>query len=220
MITASMDAASVAGFRTKLDEFTKLTGKSIDEGIKMLAKSVAKELAIMVPPFGISAKQGAKFQKSIEKQIDRAVKAANVAGIQGSAATVHERQRRKGQVPKGLKTIGKFRREPIPIGEKIDLIRKKQAAAGRAKGAWIAAGEAVDGKKITGISAWVRKNAKKHGEASVKVAGMGSIVTILNRVQYISNIQTPTMVKKGIHRGYGRNARHMMIVIKKIKKEI
>jgi hypothetical protein len=220
MITASMDAASVAGFRMKLDEFTKLTGKSVDEGIKLLGKAISKELAIMVPPFGVSAKQGKAFQKSIQKQIDRAVKAANVAGMQGSAESVHERQRREGQVPKDLKTVGKFKRAPIPIGEKIDLIRKKQAAAGRAKGAWIAAGEAIDGKKINGISAWVRKHAKKHGQASVHVAGMGSIVTISNHVQYIAELQSQNMVKQAMRRGYGRNARHMMIVIKKINKEI
>lgn len=220
MITASMDAASVRGFRARLAEFQKETGKTTSEGINLLSKAIAKELAIMVPPFGISAKQGAAFQKSLEKQIDRAIKAANVAGTDGSAETVHARVRRRGQVPKDLKTIGQYKREPIPIKDKVDLIRKKQKIAGQAKAAWIAAGEKIDGKKITGISKWIRRHAHKNGAASVKVAGMGSVVTITNEVDYISSVQSPIMVKKAMQRGYARNFRHMTIVVKKIRKEI
>jgi hypothetical protein len=129
--------------------------------MNLLGKGCAKELASLVPPYGVSAKQGAAFQKSIAKQIDRAIRAANVAGTQGAAGFVHAQVRRKGQVPKGLKTQGQYKREPIPIKDKVDLLRKKQAAAGTAKGAWVAAGDAIDGKKMRGVAKWIRRTLRK-----------------------------------------------------------
>jgi hypothetical protein len=220
MIRFSIDQASVRGFRGRLVEFSKGTGKTIQEAMNLLGKGCAKELASLVPPYGISAKQGAAFQKSIAKQVDRAVRHANVAGTKGSARLVHEQVRRKGQVPKGLKTQGQYKRDPVPIGDKIDLLRQKQMAAGTAKGAWIAAGEAIDGKKMRGISKWIRRHAKRNGFASIKAEGIGSVISLTNRLPYINALQPQSTIDTALKRGYARNFRHMTIVVKKIRGEI
>lgn len=220
MIRFSIDQASVRGFRGRLVEFSKGTGKTIQEAMNLLGKGCAKELASLVPPYGISAKQGAAFQKSIAKQIDRAIRAANVAGTAGTAGFVHAQVRRKGQVPKGLKTEGKFKREPIPIKDKVDLLRKKQAAAGTAKGAWVAAGDAIDGKKMRGISKWIRRHAQKNGAASIKSEGIGSTISLTNNLPYINGLQPQSVIDLALKRGYARNFRHMTIVVKKIRGEI
>jgi hypothetical protein len=188
--------------------------------MNLLGKSCAKELASLVPPYGVSAKQGAAFQKSIAKQIDRAIRAANVAGTAGTAGFVHAQVRRKGQVPKGLKTEGRFKREPIPIKDKVDLLRKKQAAAGTAKGAWVAAGDAIDGKKMRGISRWIRRHAQKNGAASIKSEGIGSTISLTNNLPYINGLQPQSVIDLALKRGYARNFRYMTIVMKKIRGEI
>ena len=220
MIKFSMNQSSVRGFRGRLVDFSKMTGKSIQEVMDLLGKGCARELASLVPPYGVSAKQGYAFEKSIAKQIDRAIKAANVAGTAGNAGFVHEQVRRKGQVPKGLKTQGRYKREPIPIKDKVDLLRKKQAAAGTAKGAWIAAGEAIDGKKMRGISKWIRRHAKRNGDASVKAQGIGTEITLTNRLPYINGLQPPTVIDIALKRGKMRAFKHMTIVVKKIRGEI
>jgi hypothetical protein len=220
MIRFQLDPASVRGFRARLTEFSRGTGKTIQESMNLLGKSCAKELASLVPPYGVSAKQGAAFQKSIAKQIDRAIRAANVAGTSGSAGFVHAQVRRKGQVPKGLKTQGQFKRDPIPIKDKVDLLRKKQAAAGTAKGAWVAAGDAIDGKKMRGISKWIRRHAQKNGAASIRSEGIGSTISLSNNLPYINGLQPQSVIDLALKRGYARNFRHMTIVVKKIRGEI
>lgn len=220
MIRFSMDRSSVGGFKMRLSEFSKGTGKTLQEAMNILGRSCARELAVMVPPYGISAKHGATFQKSIAKQVGRAIMAANVQGTEGAASSVHEKVRKRGQVPKDLKTKGKFKREPIRIGDKVDLIRKKQAAAGTAKGAWIAAGEAIDGKRIQGISKWIRRHAKKNGAASIKSEGIGSIIFLENKLPFINTLQPKDIIEMALKRGYARNFRHMTIVVKKIRGEI
>jgi hypothetical protein len=188
--------------------------------MNLLGKGCAKELASLVPPYGVSAKQGAAFQKSIAKQIDRAIRAANVAGTQGAAGFVHAQVRRKGQVPKGLKTQGQYKREPIPIKDKVDLLRKKQAAAGTAKGAWVAAGDAIDGKKMRGVAKWIRRHAQKNGAASIKSEGIGSTILLTNNLPYINGLQPQSVIDLALKRGYARNFRHMTIVVKKLRGEI
>ena len=220
MIRFSLDPASVRKFRLRMVEFSRETGKTIQQSMNLLGKGCAKELAVLVPPYGITAKQGAAFQKSIAKQIDRAIRAANVAGTQGSAGFVHAQVRRKGQVPKGLKTEGPFRREPISIREKVELLLKKQAEAGTAKGAWIAAGEAIDGKKMSGISKWIRRHATRNGDASIRAEGLGSTISLTNRLPYINGLQSNAVINLALKRGYARNFRHMTIALKKLRGEI
>jgi hypothetical protein len=220
MTKIELDPQSVRVFRIRLAEYSKGTGKTIQQSMDMLGKSCAKELAVMVQPYGISAKHGAAFQASIGKQVARAVRAANVAGTPGSADLVHQNVRTKGQVPRGLKTQGQFNRKPITLEDKNQLVNEKQAKAGKAKGAWIAAGEAIDGKKMQGIAKWIRRHAMRNGIAKIKSEGMGSVIYLTNSLSYIDKIQPKSVIDTALKRGYWRAWRHMTITVKKIRKEI
>lgn len=221
MISVKIDTADLLRFKSRIDDFVEEAGKTNREAMELLAKACAKELAITVPPFGVSAKVGDQFQKSIAKQVDRAIRSGNVDGDSGSAAQIHAAKRdRRGQVPKGLRTRGQYQREPISVRDKETLVDRKQAAAGIVKGAWIAAGEKLNGKKITGVGRWVRRHAKANGDAEVSVKNASAEVEITNRCSYVANVQSTENVQLALKRGYLRNYRHMTIVLKKIRKEI
>ena len=208
-------------FRHRLQDFVEEAGRTESEAVQLLAKACAKELAITVPPFGLSAKVGEKYQKSIAKQVNRAIKAGNIKGIQGDAKTVHQSFRNpSGQVPKGLKTTGQYKREPVSVREKETLIDKRQEAAGIAKGAWIAAAERLNGKKISGVGKWVRRHAQKNGQSAIRSEKGGTTVLLTNSVSYISRLHRQDYVDRALKRGYMRNFRHMTIVVKKLRGEI
>lgn len=208
-------------FRSRMRDFIKEAGKTESEAVQLLAKACAKELAITVPPFGLSAKVGRQYQKSIAKQVDRAIKAGNVKGVQGSASTVHESFRiSNGQVPKGLKTTGRYNRSPISVRDKETLIDKRQHAAGIAKGGWIASAERLNGNKISGVGAWVRRHAGKNGSSDIRVERAGTSVLLTNSVSYISKLHRQSYIDTALKRGYMRNFRHMTIVVKKLRGEI
>ena len=221
MIKLSMDQSSVRRFRNRMRDFVEEAGKTESEAVQLLAKACAKELAITVPPFGLSAKVGLQYQKSIAKQVDRAIKAGNVKGTSGSASAVHESFRMaNGQVPKVLKTTGRYRREPISVRDKETLIDKRQHAAGIAKGGWIAAAERLNGKKISGIGKWVRRHASKNGSSDIRVERAGTLVLLTNSVSYINRLQKQNYIDTALKRGFTRSFRHMTIVVKKLRGEI
>ena len=221
MIKFSMDQSSVRRFRNRMSDFVEEAGRTESEAIQLLAKACAKELAITVPPFGVSAKVGEQYQKSIAKQVDRAIKAGNVKGTAGTAANVHEAFRMpNGQVKKGLKTTGRYKRVPISVREKETLINKRQNAAGIAKGAWIAAAERLNGKKIQGVGKWVRRHASKNGSSDIRVERAGTTVLLTNSVSYINKLHRQDYVDRALKRGFMRSFRHMTIVVKKLRGEI
>jgi hypothetical protein len=221
MIKAHLDPQSVRMFKSRLQDYVEEAGKTYQEGIEQLGKACAKELAITVPPFGLSAKVGEKYKLSIAKQVNRAVSAANVQGVQGDASQVHKKFRnRRGQVPKDLVSRGQYKREPVSVRDKETQVRRKMDEAGTAKGAWIAAGEKINSKKIGGVGKWVRRHATRNGSAKVKIKGMGSEIAMTNSISYVQNLQKTGYVEKALKRGYLRAFRHMTIMVKKLRKEI
>jgi hypothetical protein len=221
MIKFSISQTEMQRFRHRMSDFIEEAGRTESEAIQLLAKACAKELAITVPPFGLSAKVGNQYQKSIAKQVNRAIKAGNVKGTPGSAADVHQSFRMaNGQVPKGLKTTGKYGRDPVSVRDKETLIDKRQHAAGIAKGAWIAAAERLNGKKISGVGAWVRRHAGKNGSSDIRVERSGTTVMLTNSVSYINKLHRQTYIDRALKRGYMRNFRHMTIIVKKLRGEI
>jgi hypothetical protein len=221
MIKFSISRTEKYRFLNRMRDFVEEAGRTESEAVQLLAKACAKELAITVPPFGLSAKIGEKYQKSIAKQVNRAIKAGNIKGTPGSAKDVHESFRAaNGQVPKGLKTRGRYNREPIPVRDKEMLIDRRQDAAGIAKGAWIAAAEKLNGKKITGVGKWVRRHAAKNGSSSIQIKSGGTEVLLTNSVSYINKLHRQSYIDTALRRGYLRSFRHMTIVVKKLRGEI
>lgn len=214
MIHIEMDKRALRQFRGTVDKWGRKTGKGIEEGVIELASASGRQLAQKLPPFGLSAAIGQKFQGSIGKQVNRAVSAGNVAGKSGSAAQIHTGFRdSKGQVPKGLKDRGQFHREPVPVGEKERLIDKKQAAAGIAKGAWVHAVETM-GKKLSGIARWIRRHASR-GQSTIRRKGFSTEVTLTNTVPWVQNVQTPAMVKSALQTAYRNTIKRMQRILDK-----
>lgn len=217
MIRISIDPESRRAFRKMLKDYEKKTGTNTEDATIELARACGRQLAQKIPPFGLSASVGKKFEGSIAKQVDRAVKAGNVSAVSGSTAEqVHRNARdHRGQVPKGLRTKGRRKANPIPVGEKERLIKKKKEAAGTAKGAWIAAATALTGKAISGVAKWISRH-RKGGRSSILRKGLNTEITLTNELPYIERLQTPAMVKAALRDGYRNALRRIEKIIQKV----
>lgn len=216
MIRVEIDPASRRIFRKTVDDYSKKIGKNVEEGVIELVKSGGKQLAQKVPPFGISAQIGKKFQGSVAKQVNRAVRAGNVGVVSGSTAEQVHRAARdgKGQVPKLLKTTGRRVRNPIPVRDKEQHIDRKQEAAGTAKGAWIAAANAVGGKKLSGIPRWISRHMR-NGSARLTRKGISTECELTNSLRYINRLQPPNLIKSALQAAYQNTLRRMERIINK-----
>lgn len=220
MIRVSIDPSSSRIFRKVVTDFEKKVGRGVEESVvEVLGKSSGRQLAHKVPPWGLSAQAGKKFEGSVAKQANRAVNAANVGAVRGSTAEQAHASARdgRGQVPKGLRTRGKRVPHPIPVGEKERLIDKKQAAAGLAKGAWIAAANSLPGKALSGIPRWISRHAGKNGSSNVTRKGISSEVELRNELGYIQRLQSGVMVKAALKMAYQNSLRQMERILNKIR---
>jgi len=80
MISATITPKAAALFKRQIADYERKIGKTERDAMIDLGKLSAKELAIRVQPFGVSAKVGKKFEASIQSQIHRAIKNANISG--------------------------------------------------------------------------------------------------------------------------------------------
>lgn len=212
MIRAEISRESQQEFRRVLAEFQKKSGKSVEESVVELGKASARQLAMKVPPFGVSSKVGDRFSGSIAKQVNRAVSAGNVAGRSGTAEQLHESYRNaKGQVPRGLEDRGRYRREPIPVREKEDLIDKRQKAAGIVKGAWLHCLLLIGGK-ASGFGQWIRRHTHS-GKATIRPRGISTEVTLTNEIKWVSNVQNQKLVKMALNTALRNTIKRMEKII-------
>ena len=91
-------------------------------------------------------------------------------------------------MPRELPTKGRFKRDPISVSDRNAHVDKQVKKVGRAKAAWIEAGESI-GEKIT-VQKWLRQNVGGgFGNSTTKGKGMGYTVMLNNRTPYIRKIQ-------------------------------
>lgn len=224
MIRVSLDRSSLAATRRLIREYERKVGRSCGDSVIAIAREASRQLAQKTPPFGLTEKTGDKFKLGIAKQVSRAMKNANVTGKQGTAATVHESARNnKGQVPKGLKTDGRFQRRPIPIGDKQRLIAKKWQAAGIAKGAWIHAGHLlgrvtspIAGRRRAIVGRWIMRHMSR-GKATIVRRGINTVVTITNTVKWINNLQSQSIINSATKAAFKGVEKEMQRVIDSIR---
>jgi hypothetical protein len=224
MISFSLDPASVRDTKRILRAYERKTGQTIEESVIDIGREASRQAAQKCPPFGLTDRTGDRFKKSIAKQVNRAVKAGNVAGRPGDANRVHQSLRdSKGQVPRNLKTTGQYKRDPIKISEKEALIDKKQAAAGIVKGAWIHAGTqlgrkfaAVTGRKRVVVGAWIRRHLSR-GKGSVTRHGINTEVTLVNTVSWVQRVQSESMLRSAVNAAFKGVQREMQKALDKIK---
>ena len=214
MISASMDRGSVREFKRLLREYEKKTRTGIEEGIIEMSRSTARRLAHTVPPYGLTAKVGAKFMDSIGNQVDYAWYGASKGAFPSSSMEeAHAAARnRRGQV-----RMRKFRKfdgvnDNITVGEKEAYKRKKKKNAGIAKAGWIAAGELAISKlsltkrgktkKISGIPKWIRRHVSAStGVSKTERKGMSTTVSLTNKVDYIQRLHKQSEQAKAIEQG-------------------
>tara|TARA_R110000868_G_scaffold234956_1_gene488638 strand:- start:88 stop:768 length:681 start_codon:yes stop_codon:yes gene_type:complete len=204
-----IDSATQRKMEEVLRNFAAATGKTIEDGINEIARGGAKQMAMKVQPYGITGKAKQILHGAVAKQAHRAISNANVQGIQGTAASVHIKARvRRGRVPKDLTTQGQYKRSPIPLSERNSHVDNQVKKIGRAKAAWIEAGEKVDGTKIT-VQKWLRNHVGSgYGAARKKGKGMGYTVELENSTPYIRTIQftedTAAAMATALKNGFNR----------------
>lgn len=216
-VTVEIDEESRKKMKSVLEEFLRLSGKGVEEGIKMISVSAAKRLANNVQQFGLTVKKGDSFKKSIGGQVYRAVINANVMGTPGTPEEVHNRVRRKGVVPKSLVMEGQYKREPISVFDREQLAREKKALAGRAKGAWIEAGDQALGKQITRIPAWIaRHRVSGYGAAKKSGFGLNHTIELENKTPYLRFIQPDKKIAEATTYGMKSGLKRIQIIVDKL----
>lgn len=216
MITAQIDRISLGDFRKYVERYKARIGKTEEDIIRELSKAAAKELAIKIQPFGITSQVGKKFEKSIGKQVWRAVKNAQVTGGVPNIEAAHRTRRTSnGQVRMHLKTKGQMRQSPFYAQDVTAYAITQAKKAGAMKGAWIAAGEAAGGGKISGVAKWVRRHANNNGSATVSLSRSGTSAYLHNSIGYISRAQVQNYVNTALRIAYRKQEKRMRISIRR-----
>lgn len=224
MISFRLDPSSVRETQRLIREFDRKVGQTKDDSIIDIGREAARQAAQKVPPFGLSENIGTKFKRSIAKQVNRAVKNANVTGKAGDAAKVHQSARdNNGQVPRGLRDTGQYKREPIEVGDKERVIDQRQKAAGIVKGAWIHAGSllgrkmaVVTGRRRQVVGKWIMRHLKR-GKATITRMGMNTEVTLTNTVGWVQKLQTESMLNAAVRAAFRGKQKEMQRQLDQIK---
>jgi hypothetical protein len=226
MVKVELDKASKRQMEATLKEFSRLTGKGVEEGVREISKSSARRLAATVQPYGLTEAKGAKFMKSIGIQIDQAWYGTNMGAFPATndMAKAHQNARNaRGVVPKRQfrKEKGKKWLNLISVGQKEAYKRKQIKKAGRAKAAWIAAGEAMGVGKITGIAKWIREDVSG-GYAKSNMAGKGlkAEAVLTNETPYIRPLQTDRQVSSALAGGLKNGYKRLEYIIKNELKKL
>lgn len=232
MIEVRISPAQRRKLESELRNFASRSGIAVAETVAIIGQSVAKELASKVQPWGLSKKQGDKFELNILKQVSKAARYATYKGAPGEVSDVHARYRNKnGAVTVRAPDKIQPKRKPFVRPEVLTEAKKKQANAGIAKAGWIAAGESIDSpllktakgisKRIKGVAQWIRRhvNSNKGSSAFIRKGGLNSTIYLTNKVDYAyskagTNGQA---VQRAIADGYKRTITIIKARLKKIK---
>jgi hypothetical protein len=228
-IDIEITAESRAEFRRVLNAYSEAAGKGVDEGIREIGLSTARELAEKFQPWGLKSAKGAKFIKNIGHQVDRAYLGTNLGAFPPTSnmREAHYGARKKGgreagQVPERLfrKEKGKPWLGLIDQATKEQYKRQAQAKAGRAKAAWISAGNELTKAKISGIPNWISRHIpSSYGYSSVTGSGMKTEVELVNRTPYAKYKQTNAQIKSAIKAGEKKGLKRLQIIIRAIEKK-
>ena len=220
MASVEIDRASRRKMEETLTNFAKATGKSVEDGIRDVARSAARKLAHTVQPYGLTTGIGKKFERSIGFQVDTAWMGANLGAYPATndMRQAHMQARRNGVIP-----FRKFRRQKdkpwlyLISGEERSAYKKTvQAKAGRAKGAWVQAANAIGGAKMSGVAQWIdRHNTGGYGEAVKSGEGLRYTVELRNRTPYLRSIQTGKAIADAAAYGLKNGFKRLQKIIDK-----
>jgi hypothetical protein len=205
-----------------LKKFEKATGKGIETGIKEMALSTARALATKMQPYGVGGGGKAKkFQENIEKQIVQVFIGVNLGqyGETSNLESAHRSVRRRGRVKgeKMTKEGGRRWKGIIDEDQKKRLIEDKQAKAGRAKAAWITAGNSLGVGKISRIGRWIDRHVGKgYGASYVTGRNLRAKVELENRTPYLSYLQKERDIRAALKEGREKGILRLRIITKKV----
>lgn len=219
-MTIKTDPTGVARFNKSLEDFTKATGKTAEEGLQRMAKSACRRLASTVQPYGLKGDKLDKFVKNIGHQIDRVWFGVNLGAFPESREikSAHNAARVKGSVPnrKFKKEKGKPWLDLIPIGLKNDYKKIQQARAFRAKAAWVKVSNDLGKPKMSGIDNRINRHAEAaRGFVTKTGHDLKAKIEITNATSYIKNIQTESEVIISQQQGFKNGLKWMQITTAK-----
>lgn len=193
-------------FKQTLRQWEKLTGKGIEDGIELLARSSASKLAHTVQPYGMSDGVGRKFIDNIGRQIAQVWFGINLGyyELEGTFENTYEKLRRQGRIRgRRFRDAGKRRWQwKVSEQDKERLIEKQQRKAGRAKAGWLAAATNINGKRVRGGGKWIQRHVKDgYGLARKTGSGLNAEFELHNRTPYLSSIQSGRDLATGLSRG-------------------
>jgi len=211
-------------FKRILKVYSDATGKGVDLGIREIGLSTARELAHKFQPYGLKSDKGEKFIQSIGHQVDRAYLGVNLGAFPATTdmkqAHLSARKtggRKKGQVPDRLfrKEQGKPWLGLISQKQKEIYKRTVQAKAGRAKAAWIEAGNQLTKATISGVAKWITRHLPSgYGRAEVSGERLKTQVELINLTPYAKHKQTNAQIKSAIKAGEKNGLKRMVHIIK------
>jgi len=208
MVKIELDKTSVREMNATLVKLSKLTGKGVDEGIREIGKSCAKRLASTVQPYGLSPAKGKSFEKSIRLQVQRAWVGVNLGAF---PATTDMRQAHySARNSRGVVPERQFRKEKnnkwkhlISQRSKDEYARTVSKKAGRAKAAWIEAGNKLGVGIISKIPNWISRHlGSGYGDCRITGRELKTAIALENKTPYLRSIQKDSAVATALAQGY------------------
>jgi hypothetical protein len=212
-----IEARSLRALESRLSHYRKEIGKTHAELMIGLGKSVARQLAMKTQPYGLSDSVGKKYQGSIRGQVERSLANANLSAGSGSVSQEHKARRDgRGRVPKGLQEKGQFQRIPFEIQERKNYAKLKAANAGMLKAAWINAGNALGGSKLSDIKKWISENMRSaQGSAKIITGGFFKHheIWLTNAMKYAGRALRRGDMKSALNAGFLNFRKSMEIAL-------
>lgn len=219
-MTIKTDPTGVARFNKSVEDFTKATGKTAEEGLQRMAKSSCRRLASTVQPYGLKGDKLDKFVKSIGNQVNRAWYGVNIGAYPKTRnmQTAHRSARVNGSVPK--REFRKEKNNPwlelISANERDSYKKIAQAKAFRAKAAWVKAANDLGKPKMSDIDPRIARHVEQaKGFVTKTGKDMKAKVEITNATSYIQSIQTQAEVTTSHQQGFKNGLKWMQITTAK-----
>jgi len=215
-----MDAATIAKFERTLAEFAEATGKTVEDGMKRIAKASCKRLASTVHPYGLKGGKLEKFKESVATQVDRAWFGTNLGAFPATnnMRDAHYGARRNGVVPKRLfrKEKGKPWLDLIPASDRDTYKKIAVEKVGRAKAAWVKIANDLGKPKMSGLDSTITRHLQgARGSYTISGTGIQTSIKISNDVTYIKKIQFTEDIAKAAAEGMKNGLKWMTITTAK-----
>lgn len=199
------------------------TGKSAEEGMKIIALSSARLLAHSVQPYGTKSAKGKEITANTEKKVNAVWSGVN----RGYLPETNDIRNATYAYRRGSGGSGTFKKskdhpwvDRISESEKNIFLKNQIAKAGRAKAAWVAAANSLGINKISAMPKWIARHLSDgYGVSRVTGSDFTTQIELHNRTPYLSKIHLASDVQESIRKGRANGIKRMEHLIRQeIKK--